>query len=66
MTAQILTFKLRDQPTTSATKTLPLLDSGTFQAIRRRQELDKKAALVQQEEANWGDLFFCDSDWDRK
>ena len=66
MTATILTFKKQDTPTTRATKQLPFLDSDTFQAKRRRQELDKLAARKAKEDVSWGDLFFCDSDWDRK
>ena len=60
MTAQILTFKPREDGsvTTRAIKKVEhVTEAGVFQAIRRRQELDKKLIELEQEPVGWANMF---------
>lgn len=60
MTAQILTFKPREDGsvTTKALKKVDkVTEAGVFQAIRRRQELDKKLVELDKEPIGWHHMF---------
>jgi hypothetical protein len=63
MTAQILTFKPREDGTVTTQakrKVDHVTEAGVFQAIRRRQELDKKLLELDQEPIGWHQMFSDD------